>query len=266
MPKGRFEKVPVPCGRCPPCKTRRVNSWVFRLEQEHKRSTHAHFVTLTYDTRFVPISENGFMTLRKSDIQKFFKRLRKLTNDKVKYYAAGEYGSKYSRPHYHIIIFNVCDDTIYQKAWTVNNYQLGTVHIGQVTPDSMAYTMKYIDKAQFKKKHARDDREKEFALMSKGLGDNYLDIATDYHTKDITKMYCTKPGGYRIAMPKYFRDKIYNEDQKRQQRVYIQDVIDEKERIERSTYKGELPYEDYKELQKVARYNKFYNNQKIREI
>lgn len=146
-PKGRFSAVPVPCGRCPPCKQRRVNSWVFRLMQEEKRSSSAYFVTLTYDTRFVPISDNGFMTLRKKDYQDFMKRLRKLSpHVSIKYYAAGEYGSKFNRPHYHAIMFNVPDIELFAKAWSLDGIQLGAVHVGSVTGDSIAYTMKYIAK------------------------------------------------------------------------------------------------------------------------
>ena len=31
-----MQKVPVPCGRCPPCRKTRINQWVFRLQQEDK--------------------------------------------------------------------------------------------------------------------------------------------------------------------------------------------------------------------------------------
>lgn len=174
LPKAAFDKVPVPCGRCPPCKHRRVNSWVFRLEREADTSTSAHFVTITYDTFSVPISENGFMTLKKEDIQNFFKRLRKLTDEKIKYYVVGEYGTQNKRPHYHAIIFNVSDTALYSKAWTLDGRQLGTIHVGKVQSDSIAYTLKYIDKQSFKKNHNRDDRLPEFPLMSKKLGENFL--------------------------------------------------------------------------------------------
>lgn len=147
MPKMGIEKVPVPCGRCPICKHRRVNTWVFRLSQELKRSVSGHFVTFTYDTRHVPISDNGFMTLRKKHFQDFMKRLRKLEPNHLKYYAVGEYGTHNNRPHYHAIIFNVLDTGSYASAW-----EFGQIHIGHVSSDSIAYTMKYIDKSGSEKK------------------------------------------------------------------------------------------------------------------
>ena len=95
-PKGWLNAIDVPCGKCPNCKKRRVNEWVFRLQEEDKVSSTSYFITLTYDTVVVPISPNGFMTLKKRDLQLFWKRLRKAIGKgpKIRYYAVGEYGSK----------------------------------------------------------------------------------------------------------------------------------------------------------------------------
>ena len=98
--------VPFPCGKCPPCLRRRVSGWSFRLVKQGEQACSALFVTLTYDDEKVPKTASGLMTLQKSDLQKFFKRLRKKTHEKISYYAVGEYGDKTQRPHYHIILFN----------------------------------------------------------------------------------------------------------------------------------------------------------------
>lgn len=171
--------VPVPCGKCPGCRNARASQWSFRLMQEEKQSESAHFITLTYDTSRVPITKNGFMDIRRRDLQLFFKRLRKSissdnkkagiksragTGRPIRYYAVGEYGGKGNRPHYHLIIFNVELKHI-QPAW--NN---GAVHYGQVTGASIGYCMKYITKPNKVPKHRNDDRTPEFALMSKGWG------------------------------------------------------------------------------------------------
>ncbi|AXH76296.1 MAG: replication initiator protein [Microviridae sp.] len=266
LPKAAFEKIPVPCGRCPPCKLRRVNSWVFRLLQEEKISNTAHFVTLTYDTRTVPISENGFLTLRKRDFQLFMKRLRKLVPDTIKYYAVGEYGTNKSRPHYHAIIFNVPDPAHFHTAW-----QLGYVHIGQVSTNSIAYTMKYIDKLSYKKLHARDDREPEFPLMSKSLGANYLSEAViNYHQADLSRLYVTKEGGHKIALPRYYRQKIYTDVQLKQQLSIIKAAADEKELLQvhefqSLNYPSNYTYEDWKNSKAFGRYHSFYDQQLPRE-
>lgn len=160
----------VPCGRCPDCTARRISGWSFRLMQEDKVSNSSLFITLTYDTSNVHITPNGFMGLRKRDIQLFFKRLRKshgrahaFNGKRIKYYAVGEYGGRTMRPHYHIILFNASIKLI-QDAWNQ-----GQVHYGQVTGASVGYTLKYISKPSKVPLHRNDDRQKEFSLMSKGL-------------------------------------------------------------------------------------------------
>jgi hypothetical protein len=115
------------------------------LVKEGERSKSAHFVTLTYDTDYVPITEKGFLTLNKKHLQTFMKRLRKLSNEKLKYYACGEYGSLKMRPHYHIILFNANADMVH-RAWALGGKSLGQVHIGSVTEASIGYTLKYMTK------------------------------------------------------------------------------------------------------------------------
>lgn len=168
--------TPLPCGKCPACVRRRVSGWSFRLMQEDKRSDLSLFVTLTYDTLTVPITRNGFMSLKKEDIQLFIKRLRKYAdrNSKpIRYYCAGEYGSKYMRPHYHLIMFNAKHEHVI-AAWKREGKEIGAVHFGTVTEASVGYSLKYISKAKTIPLHSNDDRLPEFALMSKHLGDNYI--------------------------------------------------------------------------------------------
>lgn len=202
--------IPVPCGKCPECAKRRISGWSFRLLQEEKVSTSAYFLTLTYDTTKVPITRNGFMTLDKRDCQLFFKRLRKLhpANSNIKYYLAGEYGGKTKRPHYHIILFNA-DIKLIDPAW-----QMGQIHYGLVEGASVGYTLKYISKPSRIPMHMNDDRVKEFSLMSKGLGAAYVlnEKFLSWHHADLdNRMYCNIEGGKKIAMPRYYKEKIYTE-------------------------------------------------------
>lgn len=199
--------TPVPCGRCPACTARRVSSWSFRLMQEEKRSSESHFITLTYDTKTVPITSNGFMSLDKRDIQLFFKRLRKALDGQpsIKYYAVGEYGGKTARPHYHLLLFN-CPVGPIQNAWGK-----GQVHYGTVSGASVGYTLKYMHKPGWKPLHRNDDRVPTFSLMSKRLGENYLtDAMVSWHKDDMcNRMYVVLEGGQKVAMPRYYKDKVY---------------------------------------------------------
>jgi hypothetical protein len=274
LPKAAFEKVPVPCGRCPPCKLRRVNSWAYRLYQQQKISDYSHFITLTYNTNTVPISHNGFMTLVKKDIQNFFKRLRKNTqNTNIKYYACGEYGTKNNRPHYHAIVFNVQNEQDFADAWTLEGNMIGSIHIGKVESDSIAYTLKYIDKSTYIKKHSRDDRISEFSLMSKNIGVNYLtDEIIQYHKNDMRRLFITKEGGHKIALPRYYRQKIYNDDEQRQQRIYIQTAFEQKEQEQKIQFEHTygliegFDYTKWVENQKYGRVTKFESSLKTRSL
>lgn len=203
------QNIPVPCGKCYDCLQRRASAWSFRLMQQEKVSNSAHFLTLTYDTKHVPITKAGFMSLKKKDLQDFFKRLRKkhAIDTQIKYYACGEYGGKTLRPHYHVIIFNASLETI-QPAWS-----MGSVYYGTVNGASIGYTLKYMSKPQRIPLHRNDDRLPEFSLMSKGLGKNYLTPSMcKWHEADITnRTYLTTDQQQKITMPRYYKDRIYTE-------------------------------------------------------
>ena len=208
--------MPFPCGKCPACVRRRVSGWAFRLNKQSEQSNSAHFVTLTYNDEHIKKTKNGFETLVKKDVQDFFKRLRKLTKQKISYYAVGEYGDTGERPHYHIILFNA-NPKIVENAWKLNDITLGNVHFGDVGDASVGYTLKYISKDKKIPQFNGDDRQKEFALMSKGLGAGYLtDNMVKWHTKGNieNKVYLPLKDGKKAAMPRYYKDKLYDKGQK----------------------------------------------------
>lgn len=264
-PRGYLKYLELPCGRCPACKRKRVNNWVIRLEQEERVSSSAHFVTLTYDTKHVPISNNGWMTLNKKDFQDFMKRLRKLEPNKLKYYACGEYGDVTNRPHFHIILFNCTDIENINKAWNK-----GSIHAGGVTARSIAYCCKYINK-QASSYKPRDDRLKEFSLMSKGLGKSYLENKANvaWHKNDIDRTYFVKEGGHKVGLPRYYREKIYTEEERDYQRLRMlerkgRDTKKLKKELERKYGKKvDILTEEYK--RKIARLRNFNKNQKLRD-
>lgn len=224
--RDKFSNEPMsfPCGKCYLCSQRKIAEWSFRLMQEDKVSTSAHFVTLTYGTKYVPISRAGFLTLNKKHLQNFFKRLRHNTgNTNIKYYAVGEYGTDNFRPHYHALIFNLESEFDVSNAWTADKRSteipeaLGQCHFGTVTGASVGYTLKYISKRGRIPLHRNDDRVPEFALQSKRLGSSYIDEASiKWHFSDLTnRMHIPIEGGKKISMPRYFKDKIYSKEQRR---------------------------------------------------
>lgn len=217
--------TPVPCNKCPACYKRRVSSWSFRLMQQEKVSTCAYFFTLTYDNDHVRRTEKNFLTLSKRDVQLFLKRLRKLCpNDSIKYYICGEYGTQTWRPHYHAIMFNVNIEKV-PVAWDLGHVydrnEDGTDY-ARVNEATVGYVLKYMCKTQRVPFHKNDDRQPEFALMSKGLGANYLSEDMVRWHKDTTgldrngillnceRMYVNLLDGKKATMPRYYKNKIWS--------------------------------------------------------
>lgn len=222
--------VQVPCGRCIACKKTRASHWTFRILEEAKAASSSFFVTLTYEN--APISENGFMTLEPNHITEFMKAFRKVNPKKLRFYAVGEYGSKFGRPHYHIILFNAEISTLmsdkeykfYEKTLPIldgkeqfhcKQWQHGHITIGNLEPRSAAYCMQYIDKGTVVPLHDRDDRVREFARMSKGIGKQYLnEEQLNWHYADPLRQYAVTDTGKKITLPRYYKERIYTIDER----------------------------------------------------
>lgn len=204
----------VPCGHCVSCLSSRSREWTFRLKQEAKVSSSVAFTTFTYNNDQVPISFNGYPTLDKDDFQGFVKRLRHKTHNKIKYYACGEYGTQFKRPHYHAIIFNLPLKWFEPGNMVVaDTWQKGIIEIENDLGDAMSYVTKYITKGRWKPEDDDDDRQPEFPLMSKKLGASFLTKAMVKHCKEQLNgvVYVN---GYPTPLPRYFKDKIFTEEEK----------------------------------------------------
>ncbi|WNK13238.1 MAG: replication initiator protein [Microvirus sp.] len=210
--KGRHELVP--CGKCINCIQRKRSDWSFRLLQEQKISVLSTFLTLTYNEKYVkPLSRN--------ELQRYFKRIRVSQKD-LKYYAVAEYGTMGLRPHYHAIVFN-CNNDILVKQWNnVENHEpLGFVTTDQVTEASIHYVTGYVtakygkmDEKTGKMIDTWDNKDlRPFALMSKGLGKIYLKHGKKFHKDNFTTT-TIKEGGQKQLLPRYYRDKIFTDEEK----------------------------------------------------
>ena len=191
----------VGCGRCHPCFMKYANQWAFRLQIHLLNNYLAYFVTLTYDNQNLPTIKHYdkvYMTLVKSHIQSFIKRLRKnaKTSKKISYLCTGEYGDKFKRPHYHLIIFNATPDDIL-KSW-----DKGQIHIGtNVSNASIVYTLKYSMKSKLHKMyHKSAPYQRPFMLCSKGIGSDFLKykhLPTTLHWNNL-----------KITLPRYYTKKL----------------------------------------------------------
>ena len=171
-------------------------------------------------------------SIHKRELQLFFKRLRFNAGDReIKYFASGEYGDKFGRPHYHAIIFGI--DPLRDRILVEDSWQdKGIVHFGSVTSKSIRYTCKYVQKklGGDLAKEVYDGREKEFCLCSQRLGDDYME---EYRDKLIDDGYFQFLGK-RYPLPMRFKQKFMTRIDKYNR------MLENRER-----YKGapDVPYE-----------------------
>lgn len=216
----------VGCGKCTGCRVDRAAMWSNRLMDELRYWPCASFITLTYDDDHLPEDH----LLLKSDLQNFFKRLRKNTGLKIKYFACGEYGENNGRPHYHAILFGISSAhrSIISSSWNMGRTQSGTV-----THASCRYVADYISKidgVQAQANWGPDKNKWPFKVQSNGLGLKYVE--DNLEKLEQMRYYDTK-NGIHIPIPGYYRKKaklqMNKEDIKYLESVNIENINKRKE-------------------------------------
>lgn len=239
--------ITVPCGKCYACLSRKRSEWAFRLQKEQRYASSSYFFTLTYADEHIPVNEKGFPSVSKDDIQRFMKRLRKMYSPtKIRYFITSEYGPTTLRPHYHGLIFGSpagSVDDFYKdldKAW-----RLGYVQSGTVTDASINYCAKYC----ITRHSTPAGSDPCFSLSSRrpGLGAVYA----DKHGRDLERKlqdWSYLSGGYRVRLPRYLRERIFDDAQRRiladrvqaYQRQQTWDLVEEYEAKGQSYYAYEI--------------------------
>lgn len=207
------------------------------------------FLTLTYNEATVPFSSNtGYTTLRKKDLQDFFKRLRKNSGKVIKQFSVGEYGGEKDRPHYHSILFGLSPYLQEDKSYVYNSWKncdwsnrnIRVNSIGSVTGASIRYVAKYIMKAlsgsMAEEAYSLKDRDPEFRIQSQGLG-------LSYAFKNIEQIRDNKYltiNGVPVSLPRYYIDKLQVDiDEVKERRIES-----ERETVRKITGHEGLSYDD----------------------
>lgn len=230
----------VRCGKCLDCLAHRQGGWLVRLRQEMTDGG-AYFVTLTYKDDELPMftCQNGdrFPCVSKDDIRKLIMDLRKrfqqrfyidktlvpfggtehrinLPECRFKYYLTSELGPLRSRPHYHALFFHMPEDPflvedLFRAVWRKGFAMCEPAQ----TEAAGAYVAKYLVNDSLVPHDPRGPRM--FSRMSKGLGKSYLDTSlVDWHRAD-PEGRCFHPrGSSREILPRYWKDKIFDDDMK----------------------------------------------------
>nr|UXQ88056.1 MAG: replication initiation protein [Microvirus sp.] len=188
-------KTGLPCGKCIGCRLDHSAQWATRLCNEAQMHEASSFITLTFNDENLPHD----YSLDGRTLQLFFKALRnKIYPQKVRFYAAGEYGEKLHRPHYHALIYGysfpdrrfhqeVRGNIYYTSAELENIWQKGFCVVGDITAESAAYTARYVTKKingdpwhnHYTRMHPHTGElhpiKEEFAHMSRkpGIGNSF---------------------------------------------------------------------------------------------
>lgn len=224
-------RLALPCGTCPGCILEHARQWAMRCMDEASLYPENSFVTLTWDPKNLVGRGRG---LDKRDHQLFMKRLRKALGPDhlVRFFMCGEYGSKFGRPHFHYLLFNVgfpdkvyfkttpSGEKIYISEFLKSVWPYGFSSVGDVTFGSAGYVARYhLKKAGslVSKDHYVDPKTgemlpPEFVLMSRGSSKRGTGgIAKGWYEKYKTDVY---PRDCRVirgvdTKPCKFYDKLY---------------------------------------------------------
>lgn len=228
-----FSDLNLPCGRCIGCRIDRSRQWAARCVHEAQLHSSNAFITLTYDDLHLP----KLGSLRKSDFQNFMKRLRKqffsyyaddFNYSKIRYYMCGEYGERFSRPHFHACIFGFdfpdkyiwkespSGSKLYRSPFLESIWTFGHSSVGDVTFESAAYVARYILKkfngelAHYFYGVVDEDSgeylgqlQPEYTTMSRrpGIGKDWLDLyLKDVYPHDRLVL----PDGKIMKPPRYY--------------------------------------------------------------
>lgn len=259
---------PGRCGKCLPCLMHRKSQWSLRLVEEMRQSFSAYFITLTYDPKYIPIADNKFCA-NKNDHFHFIKwlkyyekpktlnsrsdisveefrriKLNREENKKLKYYGVIEYGSRYSRPHMHYILFNLIDTNNIRRAWAAQNkisrgiyapgFSYGIIDVQECNVNTIDYVLKYMVKP-----YKEDDGEiqKETSFMSKGMGLSLLDMEGIKHIQKPDGNSLLNIRGTKVAVPRYYQKKYLTEEQLKEKSKYINKQKEKKQKWEENNAK-----------------------------
>lgn len=207
------KEIKLPCGNCFGCRLDTSRSWAVRCVLEAKNYKDNYFVTLTYSPEHLPLGwvndpDTGEVfqqgILRPDHLTSFMKSLRKyyeyhFKHIGIRFFAAGEYGDRGGRPHFHLILFNLpINDLKFHKF----NYRgdrfdtsdlissiwgKGFVEISAVNFETAAYTARYVmkkRKGKDKSYYETTGLVPEFTRMSRNPG-----IGRDYFEKNKLSIY-----------------------------------------------------------------------------
>lgn len=225
----RTKYVPVGCGKCMECRKQKAREWRVRLHEELRHNNkNVLFVTLSFseqslieldkeiDQEFTGYTrDNKIATLA---VRRFLERWRKEFKASLKHWFITELGQNNTeRIHIHGLVFPPNGALRHDKnlfASQINDkWKYGNTWIGDyVNERTVNYIVKYLSKQDTVHKYYTP-----VILCSKGIGANYMSRSDSkrnaYNEKKTIEHYTTR-NGIKLALPIYYRNKIYTDEQR----------------------------------------------------
>lgn len=226
----------LPCSKCIGCRNDLTKDWAVRCYHESQMHDYNCVLTLTFNEDNL----NSEATLVKDDIVNFVKRLRAyisrseelriknphLYNKKISYLYCGEYGHKFNRLHYHIIIFGfdfpdkkylkdsesgdeLCTSKILDTLWPYGFSTIGKMSMASAMYCA-SYVTKYVSNAEkmsvYTNMETGEFRQPEFGQASRrpAIGLNWF---KKYFT-DLTAHNCVIITNQKYRIPRYYLKKM----------------------------------------------------------
>lgn len=231
--------VPVGCGKCIECMKQKARNWQVRLLEDVRHNKNGKFITLTFSNESIAEliagkkRDNGTWERRPIEgltgyeldneiatraTRLFLERWRKEHKKSLRHWLVTELGHNGTENiHMHGIVWTdksmdeVEKHWQYGWVWKGNKTEKGKVE-NYVSERTVNYITKYINKI--------DEKHKEYkpkVLTSAGIGKDYINRedakGNKYKGTETVETYRSKTG-HKMAMPIYYRNKIYSDEER----------------------------------------------------
>lgn len=217
--------VPVGCGNCIECRKQKARGWQVRLLEEVKQHRNGKFITLTFNNKELLELCKEIKGVKGYDLdnaictlatRRFLERWRKKYGTSLRHWLVTEIGHKGTENvHMHGIVWTDEKFETIAKIWKYGYMypsEESNIRKNYVNERTVNYIIKYVSK--------RDEHHttyKSIVLTSPGIGKNYINSINSQSNKfnglDTNETYRTRTG-HKIAMPVYWRNNIYTEDER----------------------------------------------------
>lgn len=219
--------VAIGCGKCIECMKQKKSNWQVRLHEHIKNNKNGKFTTLTFSEESLErlaqeTNSNDANEIATIAMRRFLERWRKKFKKSINHWCIVELGhDSTERMHIHGILFTDESKEIIEEIW-----KYGHIWIGEyVNGKTVNYIVKYVCKID--KDHVNFQPK---ILCSPGIGKGYENtfngIKQKFNKEKTNEQY-TLPNGYKTALPIYYRNKIYSEDEREE---LWMNILDKEER------------------------------------